>query len=62
MKSVITIALTCDRDEDPLEERERGGIEAGERRREQPVDQGTVDDDVDLVEAVAKDRDADGDR
>ena len=37
-------------------------VHTGDEHGERPVDEGLVDDDVDVVEVVAEDRDADGDR
>jgi hypothetical protein len=42
------------------QDQDRAGVDAGQQGGEQPVDQGAVDQPVDLVEAVPQDRDPDG--
>ena len=51
--------LSTDRDEGPLEQRDDRGINAGEDGGQEDVDHGAIDDQIDVVEAVAKDRDPD---
>ncbi len=51
-----------ERGEGELEQEHGGEVGAGQHRRQRPVDQRAVDDHVDVVEAVAKDRDRRGHR
>src|SRR5918993_3349238 len=47
--------LPSERDEDPLQYNDAAEVECDQCDGEQTVDEGTVDDDVDVVEAVAQD-------
>src|SRR3990172_7973580 len=53
-------ALAGDCHEEPLRQRDRGGVDAGKNSGQGAVDEGPIDDHVDLVEAVAQDGDGDG--
>ena len=55
---LLVCLLAGEQDEDSLQYDDTAEIECNQHRRQRAVDEGAVDDDIYIVEAMAKDSDA----